>query len=553
MLPERRIALTAVLREFIGDPALSPVDLHDRCTRLAVTTRDVTRVLRELAPEPSQRVLDAARWLVRSGWDRRAVLVGLGLLCGHAEQRDVPAIETVGLLHFADQLATEALAKVPGAAHDLIWLAERSRRYPRVLAVRALRAHADPIVRQWVLSTPRDLLSSDLARQIAEGHGLADMLGQPTADDVLWDQVGNLLLAMTSTRNYQSEISRYQEAAIVYQRWVALADRRPATLQRAALLTMVVQDLCTGPAAPTAGGLRQGLINQISHVLSSRPWVEMLRRGACSDDPVEARRAAWILSEASRNDIPEGRFAIRVVVPDPNPVGFPQVEARIVIDGMPVVAAAFDKGPAESPERLVHNGRLRATSEPRDVMLAEAYCTEGCCGGLYVTIVRDGEEVVWKDWRSSMRGDPPREVRFDAVEYDREVARAERDHSWEWPARTLARLVADRLHADPAILGRWDCAPGWCTAWLKDFDAARLTFTYPARRDSFEDPSLQFGLVVDVQGRAPDTLAAEIIESMRNTDPKSVAEMIGASKDAAEKLGLVYKKPSRWQNPWMSP
>jgi hypothetical protein len=543
---ERRLALTAVLREFVGDPALSPVDLHDRCSCLAVTTRDVTRVLRELAPDPSQRILDAARWLVRNGWDRRAVLVGLGLLCGHAERRDVPTIKTVGLLRFADQLAAEALAKVPGAAYDLVWLAERSRGYPRILAVRALAAHPDPVVRQWVLSTPRELLSSDLARQIAEGHKLAEMLGPLAADDVLWDHVGNLLLAMTSTRGHRSEISRYQEAAVVYQRWVALAGRRPATLHRAALLTMVAQDLCTGPAAPAVGGLRQDLISQINHVLSSQPWAGMLRRGARSDDPVEARRAAWVLSEASRNDIPEGRFAIRVVVPDPDPVGFPLVEARVVIDGMPIVAAAFDKGPAESPERLVHNGRLAATSEPRDVMLAAAHCTEGCCGALYATIVRDGAEVVWKDWRSSMRGDPPQEVRFDAAQYDREVARAERDHSWEWPARTLARLVADQFHADPAILGRWDCAPGWCTAWLKDFDTARLTFIHPARRDSFEDPSIQFGLAVDVQGRAPDALAAEIIESMRNTDPKSVAEMIGGSSDEAEKLGLVYKKPSRW-------
>lgn len=543
---ESRLALTAVLREFIGDPALSPVDLHDRCTRLAIDAENVTHVLYKLAPEPSQRLLETARWLVENGWDRRAVLVGLGLLRGRAEQRDVPAVRTVGLLCFAYPLAVQVLAQLPGAAHDLIRLAERSPRHQRDLVVQALVTHTDPTVRRWVRSTPRDLLCGGLARQIAEAHGLAEMLDRPTADDALWDQVGNLLVAMASSRTYESQIGRYRDAAVVCRRWVALADRRPATLERAALLTMVVQDLCAGLAAPVVGELRQGLIEQINHVLSSRPWVEMLRRSACSDDPVEARRAAWVLGEASRNDIPEGRFAIRVVVPDPNPVGFLQVEARIVIDGMPVVAVAFDKGSAEGPERLLDSGRLRATGDPREVRLAEAYCTEECCGGLYTTIVRDGAEVVWKDWRSSKQGDPPQEVRFDAAEYDREVARAEQDHSWEWPARTLARLVADRLRADPTVLGRWDCAPGWCTAWLKDLDTARLTFTHPARRGSLKDPSVQFGLVVDVQGRAPDMLAAEIVESMRNTDPKSVAEMIGGSKDAAEKLGLVYSEPNRW-------
>jgi hypothetical protein len=204
---------------------------------------------------------------------------------------------------------------------------------------------------------------------------------------------------------------------------------------------MVAEDLYTGPAAPAVGELRRRLIDQIKSVLSSQPWTETLGHSACSSDSIEIRRAAWIIKEVTRKGIPEGRFAVRVVVPDPNPVGFPQVEARIVIDGMPIVAAAFDKGPAEDPERLIYSGQLRATSEPKEIRLAEAYCTEGCCGGLYVTIVREGPEVVWKNWRSSMPGDPPQEVRFAAAEYDREVARAEQDHSWAWPARIMARLA----------------------------------------------------------------------------------------------------------------
>jgi hypothetical protein len=81
---------------------------------------------------------------------------------------------------------------------------------------------------------------------------------------------------------------------------------------------------------------------------------------------------------------------------------------------------------------------------------------------------------------------------------------------------------------------------------LKDFDTARVTFHYPASRGALEDPSVQFGLVVDVQGRAPELLAAEIIESMRSANPKSFAEMIGGSKDTAHKLGLVYREPTRW-------
>ncbi|WP_460399265.1 hypothetical protein [Actinophytocola sediminis] len=542
--PERKPALTAALREFLATPS-SAQDLHDVCTRLTISSRDVAWVS-ETVPQPSPRLLDIARWLVRHGTDRRAVIVGLGLLGGHAEQHDIPMLTVIGRLSFADYLAIGALTRIPGAERDLIWLAERSRSHPRIRAVESLLGHRDPAVRDWVRCTPRELLSSDLARKIAQAHALAELLNGPAVDDALWDQAGNLLLAMTSTRNYRSEIGRYPDAPAVYQRWVTLAGQRPPTLGRATLLATVAEDLRTGPAAPVVGESRGRLVDRIGSLLSAGPWLARLRRDARSADPVEARRAAWVIAQTAKGGVPAGRFVVQVVVPAPETVGFPVVEARILIDGMPVVATAFDRGGAESPEQLLHSGRLRATDDPREVRLAEAYCTEGCCGGLYVTITRDGPEVVWQDWRSSTPGDPPQETRFDAADYDREIARAERDHSWEWPARTVARLVAERLDTDPTILGRWDCRPGWCTAWLRDLDRVRLTFEHPARRTPSDEPSVQFGLVVDVHDQDPAALAAAVIESILDIDPKTTAEIVGGSQDGAEKLGLTYRKPTRW-------
>ncbi|MEV6829465.1 hypothetical protein [Amycolatopsis sp. NPDC051102] len=377
---ERKLALTAALRDFFVVPSLPAQDLHGVCARLPINPGDAAWV-GEVVPEPSPQLLEVARWLVGNGTDWRAVLVGLSLLVGHAEQRDVPLMKVIGRLRFADHLSLEALTKIPGAEQDVIWLAERSRHHVRIRAVESLAGNRDPVIRDWVRSTPRELLSSDLARTITEAHGLAEMLGRHPVDDALWDQAGSLLLAMTSPRNYQSEISRYPDALDAYRHWVALAGRRPPTLGRAALLAMVAEDLRTGPAAPVAGESRGRLLDRISSVLSSRPWLEELRRNARSGDPVEARRAAWVIAQSAKGGVPEGRFVIQVVVPDPQPIGFPVAEARIVIDGMPVVANAFDMGPAESPEQLVHSGRLRATSDPQEVRLAEAYCTEGCCGG----------------------------------------------------------------------------------------------------------------------------------------------------------------------------
>lgn len=284
----------------------------------------------------------------------------------------------------------------------------------------------------------------------------------------------------------------------------------------------------------------------IRALLASPPWHEVIERCTRSTDRVEARRARWVRNEAARIEQPPGRFAIRIIVPDPEPDSYPEGEARILIDGVPIVAAKFGKGPAEMPEQLLGTGRLRAAGEAHEVRLAEAYCTEGCCGGLYVRIEREGAEVVWKDWRSSMPGDPPPEVRFDAAQYDAEVERAENDHSWEWPARTFARLVNGRLRAAPEVFGRWDCLPGWCTSWLRDFDTARLTFQYPAHVDSFKDPQVQFGLVIDMEGTSPQACAARLIESLKATDPKTTCEIIGETRDGAEKLGLTSRKPGRW-------
>lgn len=63
------------------------------------------------------------------------------------------------------------------------------------------------------------------------------------------------------------------------------------------------------------------------------------------------------------------------------------VETRIFIGDRPIVVEAFTAGSAEPPEYLLGlDHRLHADVEPHEVRLAEAECTEGCCGALYVTI-----------------------------------------------------------------------------------------------------------------------------------------------------------------------
>ncbi|WP_163566635.1 hypothetical protein [Fodinicola feengrottensis] len=74
------------------------------------------------------------------------------------------------------------------------------------------------------------------------------------------------------------------------------------------------------------------------------------------------------------------------------------VELRVLVDGRDVVADVFEAGPNGDPDELL--GPLAPERLSREVQLAEADCTEGCCGAIYVSVKRDGDDVVWDGWRN---------------------------------------------------------------------------------------------------------------------------------------------------------
>jgi hypothetical protein len=77
----------------------------------------------------------------------------------------------------------------------------------------------------------------------------------PTAQDIeVFTRVCVWPLAMTSTSNYQYEITSYEQAPAAYEQWVSGAPRWSATLERAALLAMVGQDLASGPLPSPSQG-----------------------------------------------------------------------------------------------------------------------------------------------------------------------------------------------------------------------------------------------------------------------------------------------------------
>ncbi|MFD3503585.1 hypothetical protein ACFWWT_14735 [Streptomyces sp. NPDC058676] len=138
----------------------------------------------------------------------------------------------------------------------------------------------------------------------------------------------------------------------------------------------------------------------------------------------------------------------------------PWAEVRPLIDGVDLLkevhpdglalSCRYWRGPAES-------WPLAVTEEPRRIMITEPSCTAGCCGALYVTMRREGDRVIWDSWENTSNINAVlTEIRFDAAQYEAELARAAADRDWEEPLDTIARLLEETL-ADSGWFERWGC------------------------------------------------------------------------------------------------
>jgi hypothetical protein len=303
----------------------------------------------------------------------------------------------------------------------------------------------------------------------------------------------------------------------------------------------------TGVLLDWPPGRRAALLELLGRLLAEPRWAVA---GATGSEADKRRRADWIRRTGRRpfkRPATPDKFRIEVVAGDP--ADREPVETRVLIDGRPVVPAVFGRGPVHSPEYLLDDGRLRAGEEPREVRLAEASCTEGCCGALYVTIRRDADQVVWENWRQTMPGpcEPAPELptyRFDASAYDTEIARAETDCSWPWRTRTIARLIKTGLIEKPDLLSQWDASRGWISSGFDDPDTAVVTFWYvpglASGRPERADSPLQFRWVIPDDGTPPEAQAAVALRRLAEEDPKSYARVCGGSRERAEELGFPW-------------
>ncbi|WP_406094384.1 hypothetical protein [Streptomyces sp. NBC_01013] len=537
-----RAELTELLTTLLTDPdtvsAADTLQLRLAAMDPPVRHRNVHLLVRGLPLEHEARARAFARCLVRTGHSRQAVCIGLALLARIGEPEDVPDLETLGLLRDLVGPVVHALDTMDKRAAALLFLRNQEEAPELRGLLAALGAGDDRAVRERLAALPRTM-GPEIVRRAAEASWMQQLLRSdvPAAEDsgplitprpgnaALLAQAGWMLFLMARARDYSPEILLYREAVPAHESFARGARHLAPTLDHYALLLSAVQELRSGPVVlhDWGPGQREALLSELVTVLDRAEWRAVVDRDG--EDAGGRRRTEW--ARRVRRQLSHGQDGpvegLRIEITDRDPADPATVETRILVDGRPLVPEVFGRGPAHSPEWLLDSGRLRAAEEPREVQLAEAHCTEGCCGALYVTVRRDGGAVVWSDWRCPAPPPSPLhvrkipELRFDAAAYDAEISRAENDHTWTWPARRAARLIAAGLRERPELLTRWGVELYWASTDFRDPDQ---TVVY-LRDAGGEGSPNYYKWCVPEDGTPPEGRAADALSRLATVDPRT--------------------------------
>ncbi|MFC9825151.1 hypothetical protein ACFWG6_32140 [Streptomyces erythrochromogenes] len=534
--------VTAALVPLLADP--DPVRaaeaVHLQVAALAIPHRTLRGHVVRLVLADEDAARRTARHLVHTGTSAAAVTVGIALLIRLGEAEDVPHLKALGMLRELAATASAALDPLDRQAAALLKLRGLLGSHPERALLTAASTGGREATRTALLSIPETVFSGR-SRGLAEAADLHGLLRFHPEDPELAALALRLLGGMCHQRDHRTEILDYGPAIPVYTLALAQAGRLPPAPEHRALLLSTALDLHSGPAAllDWGPGERHALLDALERALSARgegvppllaDWIRRHARLPFALEPVAAS---------------SGGLPTLQVAPVQWAVDSPTVETRLLVDGLPLLPALFRSGPGNAPEYLVDHVGLRPGPQPREVQLAQAYCTEGCCGALYVTIRRDGEEVVWGGWRGiDVKRQPVPEYRFAAAAYDAEIERAERDLSWCWPARRMARLITTGLRERPGLLARWGLKLRSITTDHSEPHIAvmRLVFLAP---DGAEDRHgrplrLYFDWRLPDDGSPPEERAAAALERIGSFDPKGFAQLQRGSSELAAALGYSW-------------
>ncbi|QKW18457.1 hypothetical protein HUT16_04695 [Kitasatospora sp. NA04385] len=549
-------AVRAVFGSWCGDVGalvggLERLVLPDGCHRL------IGSGVAELPVADPAGALAAARRLVREGTSVPAVLTGIALLRRFGTSEDVPVLSVLGTAEVLHDSALAALDVLDRQAAAVLALTVHGRRPLVEPLLAALRSDDRRVRRKGLIALPPDVsaLGPADARRVVEAFGPAGLLDAFPHDTCLVEVTGRLLLRLADSTSDPAELLACREAPGLYERVVGRAGQLTPGFDRYALLLSLALDLASGSAAllDRPPRWRAALLDGLDRVLAAPAWAAAV--AAADRRPGAAARVGWIRRTGRRPfELPAraGRFRIEVVDPDPRSRGW--MQARVLVDGLPLVPRLFPAGAVFGPEQLLDGGALRAGPEPHPVRLAEAPCTEGCCGALWVDVRRaegpDGPVVVWDGFRPGRHARPlpgAGALRFDAAAYDAEVARAETSDPGRTRARAVALLLERELRSRPELLARWDARAGRIAPADDRPDTAEVVFWYVPGQSAGtpEQPEhpLTFRWSIPDDGRPAEVQAAAALRRLATEDPTSYARLVGGHRARAAQLGFSWPEP----------
>ncbi|MFI6645114.1 hypothetical protein [Streptomyces sp. NPDC050504] len=233
-------AAARVLAEYFddtSDPPVSPGELAVRLRGVPAPYCRNERIGAVVRRTPAAKVRKTGRWLVRYGTETGVVAIGLALLVEAGTARDIPRIQTIGLLSNPfGILAVEALARLPGGVEAQLWLAERVTGWGRVHMVHELcRQMGDhPAVRPWLLrrALDGDFLNSYFADRVARVTALHEVLDECGDDAEVVDQAGRVLHVMTYCEGMGESLRHYPHGVALLEAHVRHVARLEPTAER---------------------------------------------------------------------------------------------------------------------------------------------------------------------------------------------------------------------------------------------------------------------------------------------------------------------------------
>jgi hypothetical protein len=257
--------------------------------------------LRRTRRLPAGRLRLLALWLVRVAPDRNPVKVGIALLNLAGTADDVDLLMTVGRHDEFTLYSVVALRNLlpPGKARHAVWvLAQATRGWGRVQAVRRLGTDLEPEITAWLLREGfrNAVMNAELAHLVATAADLAGSLDQPEIDRALFRGAGDLLVALiespfkgiTDYRDAPSATERYLRHA---QQMADNLDDHFAVWQIHKLLTRGREQWTESAKAQWPSSLRQRLIGTATGILAREEWRPMAIAQLLSSDPQLFRRA----------------------------------------------------------------------------------------------------------------------------------------------------------------------------------------------------------------------------------------------------------------------